>query len=282
MCFSERQSYINAILLFFCGLYKINHWRLGLPLIFLGFKDLLQGLLYKNIKKPKLLNFYSILSWIHICFQPLFVNMIGSYFDINFYKKENITDSDKKETNNENKVNKKLKREIDTEVEAENEKEELEKKTNNKKKFWFIVYAINFVYAILTMFSLKDINKLPNNCVGDPRNNFCKPNTTSYLGKVHVGYQFNINNNKFLWTVFYPLLFVIPGLFTKAYIPYILWFVFIKTISLITNMFKIRGGEYAAIWCFMSIIFGIPLVLFSEQFLKLFRKIDYNLKKLFV
>lgn len=278
MCFSERQSYINAILLFVCGLYKINQWRLGVPLIFLGFKDLLQGLLYKNMNKQKILNFYSILSWVHICFQPLFVNMIGSYFDINFDKKETFkvgetpNDSDKKED----------KKEVLEKKEEGEKKEALEKKTSNKKKFWFIIYAINLIYAILTMFSLKDINKLPNNCVGDPRNNFCKKKTTSYLGKVHVGYQFNINNNKFLWSIIYPLLFVVPGLFTKAYIPYILWFIFIKTIALITNMFKIRGGEYAAIWCFMSIIFGIPLVLFSEQFLKLFRKIDLDLKKLFV
>ena len=53
MCFSETQSYINAILLFFVGLHKISEWRIGIPLIFLGTKDLLQGFLYKYLNSLK-------------------------------------------------------------------------------------------------------------------------------------------------------------------------------------------------------------------------------------
>ena len=54
MCFSEKQSYINALLLFCCGIYKLKQWRLGIPLIFLGLKDLLQGFLYKSINNQTL------------------------------------------------------------------------------------------------------------------------------------------------------------------------------------------------------------------------------------
>ena len=46
MCFSETQSYINTVLLVMGGLYVYPNYRLSIPLIFLAFKDLIQGLLY--------------------------------------------------------------------------------------------------------------------------------------------------------------------------------------------------------------------------------------------
>jgi len=87
MCFSETQSYINTVLLVMGGLYVYPNYRLSIPLIFLAFKDLIQGLLYhyhsKNNEKSK--NILTSFSWIHICFQPLFVNIFMSHFS-----KENI------------------------------------------------------------------------------------------------------------------------------------------------------------------------------------------------
>jgi hypothetical protein len=43
-------------------------------------KDLLQTFLYEFDHNEYYKNFFSILSYIHICFQPLFINMLLSYF----------------------------------------------------------------------------------------------------------------------------------------------------------------------------------------------------------
>ena len=80
MCFSQTQSYINTILLVIGGFYVYPNYRLTFGLIFLALKDLLQGLLYyyKNNEKSK--NILTSFSWIHLCFQPLFVNIFMSHF----------------------------------------------------------------------------------------------------------------------------------------------------------------------------------------------------------
>ena len=80
MCFSEKQSYINTIILTLVGIYKWPNYRLSLSLFFLATKDLIQGLLYRYIKNKKINKNLTALSWIHICFQPLFVNLILSNF----------------------------------------------------------------------------------------------------------------------------------------------------------------------------------------------------------
>lgn len=84
MCFTERQSYINTILLLAGAFYSKEKWRLAIFLIFLSMKDLIQGLSYNNIKKRKSTQLLTSLSWIHICFQPLFVNVFFSHFDKKF------------------------------------------------------------------------------------------------------------------------------------------------------------------------------------------------------
>jgi hypothetical protein len=266
MCFSKRQSFINFYLLIICGLYKINEWRLGLFLIFLGFKDLIQAFLYKNINNPKQLNFYTILSWVHVCFQPLFVNIFFSYFDINFKEKEK-----------RNEIEKEKRNEIEKEKEKGNEKEK-EKEKEKRNKIWYVIYSINLIYGIISLFLLKDINGFSKNCVGNPSDNFCKKNTKSYLGKIHIGYQFNINHNKIFFKYFYFILTFVPGLFSNAYTLYIFWLIFILIIKLLSNKINLRNGEFAAIWCFSSILIYIPLALFSKQFLKFFQIINFNIK----
>lgn len=77
MCFTERHSYFNAVLLLIGGYIVKDNIRLTLPLLFLAFKDILQGLLYRGHNKK----LWSTLSWVHICFQPLFVNLFISHFD---------------------------------------------------------------------------------------------------------------------------------------------------------------------------------------------------------
>ena len=74
--------FINTIILIISGIYVYPKYRLTLPLFFLALKDLIQGLSYRNIEMNKSTQFLTSLSWIHICFQPLFVNIFVSYFDI--------------------------------------------------------------------------------------------------------------------------------------------------------------------------------------------------------
>lgn len=83
MCFSETQSFINAIILISGSIYVYPKYRLTLFLIFLALKDLIQGFLYKYQHHEKHENILTVLSWIHICFQPLFVNIFMSNFSKN-------------------------------------------------------------------------------------------------------------------------------------------------------------------------------------------------------
>ena len=81
MCFSESQSYINAALLSSAGLYVLPEYKLSLVGIFFALKELLQGLLYKYLDNEIMLKYLSMTSWVHICFQPLIINILYSYFD---------------------------------------------------------------------------------------------------------------------------------------------------------------------------------------------------------
>jgi hypothetical protein len=84
MCFTERQSYLNFLVLTSASLYLMNKKRLAIPLFYLGLKDLLQGLTYNNLRNNESTTFLTSLSWIHICFQPLMINLFFSHFDSDF------------------------------------------------------------------------------------------------------------------------------------------------------------------------------------------------------
>lgn len=60
---------------------------------------------------------------------------------------------------------------------------------------------------------------------------------------------------------------IIPSLFTNARILIIIWTLFVFTIYKYFN--NIEGGEKAAIWCFLSIIFFLPTALFNKQILNI-------------
>lgn len=81
MCFSESQSYINSLLLSSTGIYVLPEYKLSLVAIFFSLKELLQGLLYRFLDNETVLKYLSMASWLHICFQPLVVNILYSYFD---------------------------------------------------------------------------------------------------------------------------------------------------------------------------------------------------------
>jgi len=83
MCFTESQSYVNTALLVAGGVYVFPCPRLSLMMFFLAAKDLIQGLLYHYQDNLPMERVLVSMSWIHICFQPLFVNVFLSYFSRN-------------------------------------------------------------------------------------------------------------------------------------------------------------------------------------------------------
>lgn len=84
MCFSETQSYLNAILLGGTGIYTLPNYKLSLTAIYFSFKELLQGLLYNYQGNQPILKLIATLSWVHIVFQPLILNIFFSHFAPNF------------------------------------------------------------------------------------------------------------------------------------------------------------------------------------------------------
>ena len=94
---------------------------------------------------------------------------------------------------------------------------------------------------------------------------FCSKESTSYIGKYHLGYKFSLDNrttvfNRFLW---YNILSFLPGLFTKSKYISVIWATFVV---LITKKYDyIETGETCAIWCYLSVIFALPIALFSDN-----------------
>ena len=220
MCFSETQSFTNAIMLIIGSIYVYPKYRLSIFLIFLALKDLIQGFLYKYQHNEKIENVLTVLSWVHICFQPLFVNIFMSNF------------------------------------------------SQNKNNYWNIIFIISFLYGIYTLTTLKefDIQNDPD-CNSNKKNDFCSINTTSYIGKYHIAYKFNRDNDILFFPIIYLLLMFIPSLFTNSRILGIIWGLFVGLIYIFFN--NIGEGEKAAIWCFLSIIFFLPISIFNKQISKI-------------
>ena len=59
----------------------------------------------------------------------------------------------------------------------------------------------------------------------------------------------------------------VPSLFTKSRNLDIIWGLFVGLIYIYFN--NIGEGEKAAIWCFLSIIFFLPIAIFNKQISKL-------------
>ena len=224
MCFTERQSFINVIILIIGRIFVYQKYRLTIFLIFLASKDLIQGFLYKYQHNEKLEKNLTILSWIHICFQPLFVNMFISYFS--------------------------------------------EKKYNN---YWNIIFVICLLYGIYTLTTLKefDIQNDPHCIKIDKNDDFCSKYTTSYIGKYHIAYKFNRDNDRIFFPIIHLILIFVPSLFTNCRILGIIWGLFVILIYIYFN--DIGNGEKAAIWCFLSIVYFLPIAIFNKQISKYLR-----------
>ena len=224
MCFSERQSFINVIILIIGSIFVYPKYRLTIFLIFLASKDLIQGFLYKYQHNEKLEKNLTILSWIHICFQPLFLNMFISYFS--------------------------------------------EKKYNN---YWNIIFIICLLYGIYTLTTLKEFDiQNDHHCIKiDNNDDFCSKYTTSYIGKYHVAYKFNRDNDRIFFPIIHLILMFVPSLFTNCRILGIIWGLFVILIYIYFN--DIGNGEKAAIWCFLSIVYFLPIAIFNKQISKYLR-----------
>ena len=218
MCFTESQSFIHTIILIIGSTFIFPEYRLSATLIFLSLKELIQGLLYRNIRNKKSTKSLTILSWIHICFQPLFANIFFSHFHKDF-------------------------------------------------KYWNIIFLICFLGGLYSMTYLEelDIQDDPN-CHLISDDDYCSPETGSYLGKYHIGYQFNLDQGWEKIRYMYYLMLIL-GLFTDAKYVNMIW---ILSTILTLHIFKdTKRGEVAAIWCYLSILVILPIALLHKKIQKI-------------
>ena len=215
MCFSEKQSYINFILLLLGSLYKRDNWRIALPLAFLSIKDLIQGLLYTYKGNKRINNRLTILAWVHICFQPLFVNIFMSNF------------------------------------------------SKNDSTYWNSIFLMCsfFAFYLMTVLDDLDIQNDPD-CVSSD-DDFCADETLSYQGKYHIAYSFKTDKDYKKSIMVYFVLMFLPVLLTSSISLGILWSIFVGTIYILTRHLGV--GEFAAIWCFSSVLFALPIGIFEKK-----------------
>ena len=218
MCFSEKQSYINFVLLVLGALYKRDNWRIASLLVFLSLKDLIQGLLYRYKDNKKINNKLTVLSWVHIAFQPLFVNIFMSSF------------------------------------------------SKNDSTYWNSIFLMCLLFGIyfMTILDELDIQNDPD-CDSNDKKDFCANETLSYQGKYHIAYRFRTDKDylKKGFIAYFVLLFL-PVLLTSSIGFGLLWSTFVGTIYMLTK--HLRYGEFAAIWCFSSILLFLPIGLLEKKF----------------
>jgi len=226
-------SYFNFIALTTTAIFFHKKWKLSISLFFLGLKELLQGLSYKNIREFKSTKFLTSLSWIHICFQPLFINVLASYFDETFkywnivfivciiFALYCIT--------------------ILKEFDIQNDKK-CESSSN--------VSGIKQVLNIYTQPSTSSYD-------------FCADDTKSYIGKYHIGYRFNTDIYEHVREIVFLILFCIP-LFTKAKIISVGFLSFAIILKIFSYIEKLGAGEYAAMWCFSVTVPALLFAIFNK------------------
>jgi hypothetical protein len=112
--------------------------------------------------------------------------------------------------------------------------------------------------------TLKDFDLLNlENCKKKNKfDDFCSELTSSYIGKYHLGYKFRRVDDNFIFPKLYFGLMFIPGAFTKSRIIGLLWLIFV--ILIYYTFTNIGRGEQAAIWCYMSILFVLPVALLHK------------------
>jgi hypothetical protein len=100
----------------------------------------------------------------------------------------------------------------------------------------------------------------------------CSKETTSYIGKYHVAYKFSRDVDQVLWPgtllAGYVALMFLPSLFTRPRLLGVGWIMFVVLIygpghTLLGG--SLGSGELAAMWCFLSILYLLPIAVFAKQ-----------------
>jgi len=233
MCFSEAQSYLNAAILFGLSFtLKLKEWKLIIPGLWLTLKEILQGLLYRFHTDKNISRILMNVSWINISFQPFLIALAASYFDPKSWK------------------------------------------------YWNLVSIIMFIYGayLLTTIEAFDIQG-DDSCI-DATSDLCAGETGAYMGRYHIAYKINgeLYPNSYVW-MFTKISYFVPLLLSKLWplgllfllLPLLLSYVYGYNTFDLSNSY-IRDGEWGAMWCFMTIIYLAPILMFRKQIFKYFNR----------
>ena len=97
MCFSAELSFFNFGLLAGYASYlqmyskEKDIWKIFIPLYYLSIIDFIQGFQYIFNNNQWYKYIFSVLTYINICFQPVFVNLFFSFFSASFIICNTIT-----------------------------------------------------------------------------------------------------------------------------------------------------------------------------------------------
>ena len=185
--------------------------------VFLSLKDLIQGLLYRYKDNKNINNKLTVLSWVHIAFQPLFVNIFMSNF------------------------------------------------SKNDSTYWNSIFLMCSLYAFYLITALDDLDiQNDPDCDSNVKEDMCADETLSYQGKYHIAYRFKTDKDYLKKLMGYYVLMFLPVLLTGSIGFGILWSTLVGTIYMLTR--HLGSGEFAAIWCFSSILFYLPIGIFEKKF----------------
>ena len=136
---------------------------------------------------------------------------------------------------------------------------------SNKKSYWNIIFVITFLWGLwcLTYHHRFDIQNDPD--CNDKKSDYCSSEDGGYNGKYHLGYKFKTEKPD---RPMYPVLLFLPSLFTRVYPLSLSIAAIALTLEQMTILLGVRNGEFAAIWCFLSIIYLIPIAFFRKSILK--------------
>lgn len=198
MCFNKVASFSFGSLLVGMSLWLGENgasWEYVVPPMFLAIKEFLQFYLYLALEsnKNRWNRFFTILSWVHISFQPLFVNVLMS-----------LTAH------------------------------------RDLKPFYYFIYVLCAVHGVFKMFTLSDLDifttdkschEVTKDNSSERANDFCSSVTSSYIGKVHVGYRFKQDNTTNIpWSpsfFSFHFLSIFPSLVLMNWRVAVMWFLFI-------------------------------------------------------
>ena len=130
---------------------------------------------------------------------------------------------------------------------------------------------LDLLYGLYTLTTLHefDIQNEPDCKTDNIKNDFCSNYTTSYMGEYHIAYKFRRDHDILFFPILYFILMFLPSLLSKSRSLSIIWGIFI---SILYIYFKDIGeGEKAAIWCFLSIIYFLPIAIFNDKISKLIK-----------